>query len=234
MRWIQKQTEPRQLTEWRSRYSKDINFGYNLLRQDHDTIKAVHTALLTEQGWLCAYTGIRIEVQSSHIEHVKPQTHCQESETVTYTNIVACHPAPNQSRKTPYGAHQKDNWPQPSEEHLFVSPLDQTCDRRFTYTLKGKIKPQDGDLAANATIIKLGLDHLELEEYRRAAIQGTLGKENNLPLKDAKQRLKKLQNQTSGKLEPFCFAIVQALEKHINRIEAIRIQKQSQPKRSKK
>jgi hypothetical protein len=64
MRWIQKQTEPRQLTEWRSRYNKDINFGYNLLRQDHDTIKAVHTALLTEQGWLYAYTQFYGEMKS--------------------------------------------------------------------------------------------------------------------------------------------------------------------------
>jgi hypothetical protein len=75
-----------------------------------------------------------------------------------------------------------------------------------------------------------------LEAYRKAAIQGSLGKENNLSLKEAKQRLKQIKAPTSGKLDPFCFVLVQALEKHIRRIEAIRTQKhtQSQAKQSKK
>lgn len=233
MRWIRKQNEPRQLTEWRSRYCNDINFGYDLLRKDCDTTAAVHSSLLEEQGWLCAYTGLRIEANSSHIEHLKPQTHCQGSETVTYTNIVACCPAPN-TPNLPYGAKKKDDWPSPSEEHLFVSPLNQTCNDRFTFTLKGKIKAQDADLAAKTTIAKLALDHRDLEAYRRAAIQGTLGKENSLPLKEAKQRLKQIKAPTSGKLDPFCFVLVQALEKHIKRIEYIQSQKQTQAKPSKK
>ncbi len=236
MRWIRKQNEPRQLTEWRSRCGNDINFSYALLRQDHAAIAAIHTALLAEQGWLCAYTGMRIEANSSHIEHVKPQQHCQAIETVTYTNLVACYPAPNPSQPTPYGAEQKSNWPPPAEAHLFVSPLDGACETRFIYTLKGKITANNEDLAAKTTIAKLGLDHGELEAYRQAAIQGTLGKENSLPLKAAKQRLKQVKAPTSGKLDPFCFVLVQALEKHIRRIEGIRTQKhtQSQAKQSKK
>jgi uncharacterized protein (TIGR02646 family) len=238
MRWIRKRNEPDKLIEWRSRYSSDINFGYALLRKDRQgkTIEEVHTELLKEQGWLCAYTGLRIEDVSSHIEHIKPQQHCQASETVAYTNIVACYPAPNPKGKTPYGAECKGSWPQPSQAHLFVSPLDQTCERRFIYTLQGTIKAEDGDLAATTTIRKLGLDHKELNAYRKAAVQGTLGKDNNLSLKDAKQRLKTLKDQRPEKLEQFCFVLIQALEKHIKRIEIIRSQKQaqSQPKRSKK
>jgi uncharacterized protein (TIGR02646 family) len=162
MRWIRKQNEPRQLTEWRSQCNNDINFNYALLRQDHDTITAIHSSLLEEQGWICAYTGLRIEANSSHIEHVKPQQHCQASETVTYTNLVACYPAPN-SPDPPYGAKKKDNWPSPDEEHLFVSPLDGACETRFTFTLKGTIAANNEDLAAKTTIAKLGLDHGELE-----------------------------------------------------------------------
>jgi uncharacterized protein (TIGR02646 family) len=224
MRWIRKNNEPRQLTEWRSKYSNDINFGYDLLRKDKEVTTAVHMALLAEQGWICAYTGLRIEQDSSHMEHVKPQTHCEAIETVTYTNIVACFPAPN-TPDPPYGAKKKDYWPAPSEKHLFVSPLNQTCNHRFTYTLKGKIKAEDTDLAANTTIKKLGLNHKLLDDYRRATIQGVIGKDNNLPLKEAKQRLKQLQSQDSGRLEPFYFVLIQVLEKHIKRIELIRIQK---------
>ena len=37
MRWIQKSPEPLALTEWRARYSGDINFGYDLLRSAQPT-----------------------------------------------------------------------------------------------------------------------------------------------------------------------------------------------------
>jgi uncharacterized protein (TIGR02646 family) len=225
MQWIQKQNEPRQLTEWRSRFCSDINFGYDLLRKDKDATDAVHISLITEQGWICAYTGVRIEADSSHIEHVKPQAHCEAIETVTYTNIVACYPAPNQSCKTPYGAEQKGKWPAPAEEYLFVSPLDSSCESRFSFNLRGEIKSkQQDDLAAITTISKLGLNCDKLKAYRKAAIQGTLGDRNQLSLKEARQRLKHLQKQRSGKLEPFCFVLIQALEKHIKRLEVIQAQ----------
>ena len=60
MRWIRKLPEPHALTQWRARYSSDINFGYDLLRSSQETIRTVTDALLREQGWLCAYTGRRI------------------------------------------------------------------------------------------------------------------------------------------------------------------------------
>ncbi|BAU10233.1 hypothetical protein LEP3755_07140 [Leptolyngbya sp. NIES-3755] len=233
MRWIRKQNEPRQLTEWRLKYKKDPNLGYELLRKNKEAIAAVHFSLLEEQGYLCAYTGTGIDENSSHIEHIKPQTHCQPIETVTYTNIVACCPGANKP-DPPYGAKKKDHWPSPAEAHLFVSPLEPSCESKFRYAKNGEIKYQAGDLAAQITIKKLGLNHKLLIATRKATIQGVLGKTNNLSLKDAKQRLKQLQNQNSGKLEPFCFVIIQALEKYIKSIEFRRAQKQIQSKKTKK
>lgn len=124
MRWIQKQSEPVELTEWRSRNNTDTNFGYDLMRQDQTVTRTVTDALLVEQGWICAYTGLRIRGYSDesgilccecHIEHVKPQSHCTSLETVTYTNMVACYPGPNVSANIPYGVHRKRNWPDASE-----------------------------------------------------------------------------------------------------------------------
>jgi uncharacterized protein (TIGR02646 family) len=224
MRWIRKNNEPRQLTEWRSKYSNDINFGYDLLRKNKEVTEAVHIALLNEQGWICAYTGVRIEQDSSHLEHVKPQKHCIPIETVTYSNIVACCPGANKP-DPPYGAKKKDDWPAPDEAHLFVSPLDPLCEQKFTYNNRGEMKHQPEDTAAETTIVKLGLNHNILIESRKATIQGTLGKTNNLSLKNAKQRLKQLENQTSMKLEPFSFVLIQALQKHVKRLEHIRTQK---------
>ena len=223
MRWIRKQRpEPHALTQWRARYSSDINFGYALLRSSQETIRTVTDELLREQGWLCAYTGRRIDTDTCHIEHLKAQTHCSPEETVAYSNMVACYPSPNPKRKTPYGAEQKGSWPCPSDQHLFVSPTDRTCEERFTFTLRGEIREQSGDdQAAKTTIEKIRLDHRELVAFRRAAIQGTLGRGNNLSLGDARRRLNSLRSHQGERREPFCFVLVQALQRHIGRLEAI-------------
>ena len=222
MRWIRKLPEPDALTEWRARSSSDPNLGYRLLRSSQAVVRTVTDALLREQGWLCAYTGIRIDTDTCHIEHLKAQTHCSPKETVAYSNMVACYPSPNPKRKTPYGAEQKDAWPSPSEQHLFVSPLDQTCEKRFVFNLRGKMEARaNDDRAAKTTIEKIGLDHGALVAFRKAAIQGTLGRSNNLSLKDARRRLNSLHSHQEGRREPFCFVLVQALRKHIGRLEAI-------------
>lgn len=76
MRWIEKRDEPAELREWRLQNARDINFGYDLMRQDQVVRNALLTQLLSEQGKLCAYTGRRISVNSCHMEHVKPQDFC--------------------------------------------------------------------------------------------------------------------------------------------------------------
>ena len=223
MRWIRKQRpEPHALTQWRAHSRDEINFGYALLRSSQETIRIVTDALLREQGWLCAYTGRRIDTNTCHIEHLKAQTHCLPEETVSYRNMVACYPSPNPKRRTPYGAERKDSWPYPSEQHLFVSPLDQTCEERFTFTLRGEIRERsEDDRAAKTTIEKIGLAHQELVAFRKAAIQGTLGRNNNLSLRAAQRRLNSLRSHQGERREPFCFVLVQALQRHIGRLESI-------------
>jgi HsdM N-terminal domain/N-6 DNA Methylase len=111
---------------------------------------------------------------------------------------------------------------------LLFDPDDEMltlCEQKFTYNNRGEMKHQPGDTAAETTIVRLGLNHNILIESRKATIQGTLGKTNNLSLKDAKQRLKQLESQTSMKLEPFSFVLIQALQKHVKRLEHIRTQK---------
>lgn len=232
MRWIQKKNEPPQLAQWRARYAGDINFGYKLMRGDEDVVKAIIDTLLEEQGYLCAYTGLRIEDSSCHIEHVRPQEDCfaagEAEQTVAYTNMVACYPSPNQKGKTLFGAVLKGNWPSTQEAYLFISPLTQSCEDRFTFTLQGKIKYREGDAAAEKTIEKLGLNEGDLINARHGAIQGILGKTNNLRLKDARKRLQQLEHPTRQRLEPFCFVLTQSLKAHIKRLEKISQRKNKQ------
>jgi uncharacterized protein (TIGR02646 family) len=226
MREINAQHEPAALTEWRAASQNDINFGYNLMPGELRTV--VKAALVTEQRGLCAYTGIGIDSNNSHIEHLNPQVHCERGEDVTYFNLVACYPAPN-APHVPFGAIRKRNWPTPPERYLFVSPRSKGCEKRFRFNLRGVISAVgENDEAVKMTIRRLGLDELALTAQRKAALDATLEFLGNGPasldLKSARKRLLGLEGAEKGtaRLEPFCFVLKQALKKHILRLEAIK------------
>jgi len=140
--------------------------------------------------------------------------------------MVACYPAPN-SGEAPFGAHPKRDWPDPhaGEDALFVSPLSPGCESRFVFDFEGVVAPHPGDAAATETIRRLILDDRSaggiLTPNRRSAITATL---NNraLPLADARKRLRVLEQQeaSGGRLDEFCFALKQALLRHIRQVEA--------------
>jgi uncharacterized protein (TIGR02646 family) len=233
---IQKRTEPQNLTQWRATYQNNKNFGYDLI--DSNLRQVVRLALILEQRGLCAYTGRRIDATNCHIEHPKPQTHCLNGEDVFYSNMLACVPAPN-APGLPYGAHKKGSWPAPTQESLFVSPLRSDCTERFSFTLRGEIHPTNpADEAAKETIKRLGLDHAQLIQLRKAAIDAILVIQGRGPasvdLKVARRRINQLKaaEQSNGILEVFCFVLKQALEKHIVRLETIRVNKMSKVKKS--
>lgn len=233
MRQIQKRHEPHRLTQFRAAYQSDPNFNYNLI--DTSLRKEIRQALMAEQRGLCAYTGRRIDDDSCHIEHLKPQRHCLKGEDISYSNMVACVPAPN-APDLPYGACRKRDWPDTTQIALFVSPLQPDCEARFSFTLRGQINASHpGDRAAEETIKHLGLDHQELEQLRKSAIDGTLAFHGrgpaSLSITEARKRLTRLirAEGNNDPLEPFCFVLKQALEKHIKRLEAIRRNKKEQP-----
>lgn len=229
MRQIRKQAPPPALTEWIAANQNGPNCGYSSVSSE--LRKIIRTSLVAEQGGLCAYTGRTIDVESCHIEHLKPQAYCQGIEDVTYRNLVAAVPAPN-APKLPYGAHFKDSWPSDDEASLFVSPLQDGCAERFSYNFRGEIHPANtADAAAKETIKRLGLDHSILVGFRREAINRTLQAPKkgsaSLDPKAARRRLEGLQQKDGGTapLEPFSFVLINALEKHINRIQKISAKK---------
>lgn len=183
---------------------------------------------MVEQKGLCAYTGRRINDATCHIEHPVPQAHCGRGQDVSYLNMLACVPAPHQPA-LPYGAHKKGMWPDATQKSDFVSPLSSGCGTRFSFNLRGEIVPRDrGDKSAAETIRRLGLNHPLLIQLRKAAIEGTLGMSGNQPvvldLKNARKRIAGLKAAESKGclLEAFSFVLQQALERHIDRLQAIR------------
>jgi uncharacterized protein (TIGR02646 family) len=234
MREISSQVEPVKFTQWRSGSRDDINYGYNLMPTE---LRAeLKDALITEQRSLCAYTGIGIDASRSHIEHLLPQSHCRRGqEDVAYKNMVACYPAPD-SGYVPFGALLKANWPSLAEQYLFVSPRSAGCERRFMFNLRGEITVAENDEAAGETVVRLGLNHKRITALRKEAINATLElwgrKPPMLDLRSARKRLTCLEDaeNAGGQLEPFCFALKQALRKHILRLESIRDSKTGRPR----
>ena len=235
MRQIRKKGEPIELTAFRAAHVNDPNFGYGLVNTQ--LRRVIQDSLIDEQRGICAYTGRRIDLFSSHIEHLKAQEVCRRDnreagrklgQDVAYSNMVACFPRPNYPQQLPYGAHPKGSWPDDAEAGLFLSPLTPGCESRFSFNLQGEVSPaRSGDLAAAETIKRLGLAVDDLNELRKAAIGGTLGLKHHRTLLDlprARRRLSQLRyaDGSVGHLEPFCFVLCQALDKHIRRLEAIR------------
>lgn len=229
MRKIEKRREPDEHRKWRSKFQGDINYGYDLMDSDHRL--KVKQALLNEQGGICAYTGRAISQESSHIEHLLPQRawKAYRGLDVKYSNMAACWPEPGHKPEPKYGARFKDNWPAPGQESLFVSPLSSNCESRFIFGFRGNVTTRPKDKAAAATVKKIGLDKPLLDDLRQIEIASVLGKNRSLKLSEARFRLRAMEEAEAQlkrgarvQLRPYCFALKQALRRHISTLENIR------------
>ena len=207
MRHIHKGPEPLELRQWRD--GQPVVDG-NLLNCHYTDMpsevkQAVRHNLLREQGYLCCYTGHRIDENNCHIEHLKPQKLCSDGEDIEYGNLLAAYPAP--THKALYGAQAKADW---YDQDLLISPLNAACGNRFSFDLGGSIRAaQPEDQPARETIAHLRLDHDLLTETRRQIIHKVL-----IAPKHSLKRLQRLaKNYTEpdreGRLREFNFVIQQ-------------------------
>lgn len=165
MKFISKLSPPTEFTNWLALKNDDWEPTYKDMPAD---IKVpLQAALMHEQGYICCYCEQRITPNSSHIEHLKPQEKASES-ALDYANLLCSCQRRMTTGEPLHCAKAKDNWYDPI---LLISPLDATCEQKFTYTSDGRIKPADQtDNAAIVTISKLKLDLDKLNRLRKAAI----------------------------------------------------------------
>jgi uncharacterized protein (TIGR02646 family) len=130
---------------------------------------AVRTALLREQGYLCAYCGraLAVDGADSHNEHFFPQSKFRDWELEWWNLFASCGPQKVRHRPKTCG-DAKDNWtPSPH----FIIPSDPSCEDRFRYDGIGQIAPTVAtDLAATAMISKLNLKEPSLTLERQQLI----------------------------------------------------------------
>ncbi len=218
MKRIRKSKPPKELIAWTHAKAKDaegkkMNWGYDDMSAE--LRHKVKLCLIEEQGALCCYTGRRIASETSHVEHLKPQTQCINHEDTKYSNLLAAYPSKNFPGKIAYGAHKKDNW---YDRTLFIHPLRDDCEKRFKFQDDGCIKAaRSNDKAAIETIARLNLDDKELKILRRTAIHTALYEEQ-LSKSDAQKLCKAMDNlNAKGQFREFCFAIKQACERYLKR-----------------
>ncbi len=221
MRKIVKTHPPQALIDWLDE-NIDVNNTYDSLNGTN-AHKALKDKLLKEQGYICAYTGQEINASSSHVEHIKPKSQCDDGEDVDYKNLVACFPSNGGDKSHGYGAPMKGDW---WDDQKFVSPLSDDCERRFKFSWNGRVCPNlDDDKAAETTIGVLCLDNGELQNLREAQIKSFFGWSRRNPKgisdKDAQMALRNIDKiDSNGHLMEFCFVLKQLLPRYISGAKA--------------
>jgi uncharacterized protein (TIGR02646 family) len=215
MKYVKKGEEPKSFTDWKSQENEDWKPSWDNFQAPEKL--EVHDSLLREQGYICCYCGMRIatansnikpNVDTSHIEHLKPRKHYPEL-ALEYENLIASCQAERDKNPPPpiRCGHKKGDW---YDEHLMVSPLDGNCQEFFAYSGSGEILPTDNPdkQAAKTTIEKLGLNIDKLIAMRREAIEGVLLAIDGLTEAEI-QQLAQSYNQLDkqGRYTPFCAAI---------------------------
>lgn len=212
MKYVLKRDRLDFLTEWIEAHRVDgelVNCHYReLKKEDKNKIKQ---ALLEDQGYICCYTGHVIDLEDSHIEHIKPQSTSTHLETVDYYNMLAAYPqSPLKGEPgCKYGAQAR------GADILLVTPLMEDCERRFRFLKSGHIKAtDDSDRDAVQTIESLRLDHPELVDFRKGVIDETFAifEVKGISLSELVAVIEKLDStiysrDSDGRLSKACFVI---------------------------
>lgn len=221
MRRIIKGQEPEELRLWKE---ANAEVPENLIYKNMPKGEAKHQ-MLAEQGYLCAYTMQRIATPDDcQIEHLVPRS--QEPQDpllqITYSNLLVCTPSNRPGHRPrrgqcPFGAEAKDQT-RIYENINFVSPLREDVEHRFRYAVDGSVTHMDNDGAAASTIGILRLNHEQLVDLRKAAIE-----ERVLDVEMSAEEASTLSEMIMvggpmGRVPEFCLAISHAAAWYANNV----------------
>lgn len=231
MKYIIKHEPPPSLIKWYGN-EKGLNRSYKKGSLDAEVLKDLRDGLLDEQGYICCYTGKRIDINSSHIEHIKPQTvsrsnrrkGIEDYDDVKYQNMLAAYPlklfetdaktGKTKRIKCEFGAEARD------DKELPITPLQKNCEERFAFDAFGDISPaNDADTAAEETIKLLNLRHKDLIRERQAVIKAVLSQTNLTEVQARRAVENALERDGENRFKPFCLVLRFACELRLRKIE---------------
>lgn len=166
MKRVIKGTEPASFTQWKALANTEWTPSYSILRNPEK--RALHECLLHEQGYVCCYCGNKIGLQSSHIEHFRPQKRFDHLE-LEYTNLHASCQGETEETKPAHCGHSKGDR---FSEQSHVSPMEEDCESQFRFTLIGQIERAHADTPASNMIDILALDISFLNNRRKEKLEG--------------------------------------------------------------
>lgn len=165
MKRVVKSAEPQVFTEWKEKANDDWQPSYGTLQNPEK--RALHEALIAEQGYVCCYCGRTISLTDSHIEHFLPQEDYGHL-ALEYVNLHASCIRELEPGAPLHCGHAKGS---DLDEEKCISPVAQDCEQRFMYSRQdGAIYPtdkSDGAAVYMAELLKLDLRFLR---DRRTAV----------------------------------------------------------------
>ncbi len=159
---IKRMEEPDFWTDFKRKNPKIKYSDCSKVKNGLETIKTMRNFLIDSQNGLCAYCCCRIDIDESLIEHLRPQAQ-YPNQTMDYENMVAnCR---SEGTELSCSAKKGDNY----EENLFVSPLEEGCNKHSRFFPNGDI---DGITEKGIYMINLlGLNCYRLQRARKAQIK---------------------------------------------------------------
>jgi uncharacterized protein (TIGR02646 family) len=166
MKRVLKGIEPTSFTQWKATANEEWEPSYPTLQNPQK--RELHLRLLEEQGSLCCYCGREVDVNSSHIEHFRPQER-YEHLALNYENLFASCIRETKPGNPLHCGHRKGSW---FDEASHINPTDENCEQRFRYLFTGSIQRNDAqDFAAIEMIEVLDLDTPYLANRRKEVLR---------------------------------------------------------------
>lgn len=192
-------------------YAKAKHASYDGIEKEIK--KELNNALMSEQGWLCAYCMTRISEETMHIEHILPRSHYPQLE-LDYNNLLAVcsggsgNSPSNQTCDTSKG-----------DKKITISPLKKESISCIGYSSDGSMIIENSDSNKECDIKVLNLNHTRLVAARKSALD-TIRKNMRFTKDQAyKKRAQKLLEKYKGgaetKKEPYCGIIIHYLSKKV-------------------
>lgn len=162
MRKIDTQNEPCFLREYKRKHNKEDYEDLNKTLTGQELRKKLRHHLIKAQFFVCAYCCCKIELENSLIEHIKPQSRYPKL-SLNYDNlVVSCR---TEGINTSCGMHKSNYY----DEKLFISPLEDNCDKNFVFYPNGQIEGVEERGKYTRDI--LNLDSYELKKARSAQLK---------------------------------------------------------------